>query len=47
MSWMTIEGEELVRLKRRVKETTGCKASRLTAATDETALLCKRFLVAA
>ena len=31
MSWMTIEGEELVRLKRRVKETTGYKASGLTA----------------
>ena len=31
MSWMTIEGEELVRLKRRVNETTGFKASGLTA----------------
>ena len=31
MSWMTIEGEELVRLKRRVHETTGWKTNRLTA----------------
>ena len=31
MSWMMIEGEELVRLKRRVNETTGRKANVLTA----------------
>jgi hypothetical protein len=31
MSWMTIEGEELARLKRRVNETTAWKANRLIA----------------
>jgi hypothetical protein len=31
MSWMTIEGEELVRLKRRVNEATGRKANVLAA----------------
>ena len=31
MSWMTIEGEELVRLKRRVREVTGWNTNRLTA----------------
>ena len=45
MSWMTIEGEELVRLKRRVNETTGFKASGLTARRTGRALLCKRVLL--
>ena len=31
MSWMMIEGEELVRLKRRINETTGWKTNCLTA----------------
>jgi hypothetical protein len=31
MSWMTIEGEELARLKRRINETTGWKTNFLTA----------------
>ena len=41
MSWMTIEGEELVRLKRRINET-GMEDKLSYRWTGARALLCKR-----